>query len=311
MSTVLLKVIKLKPPLTLDIDGEKWWVNEKWEDEHGQQVYAGYTDKAPRSHRLFSTNEFHHLMVYGTSLLMDFEAIEKNFTKAMPVYWLNCTGILIELGFSVLEIEQALEQEALGVRELTDVKGFKDTPRHYRKMEIIREGVGVYVTDHRIWGGKTYENTERVTGTEVRLSAQYQGLKHGRLIKRLLSNRLPWFNNRFKWEAYEISHNAPDSVDIYLSTKMGSLYVPVWALLAGDTEAITKRMTVYYKGYRLSSSYSLNKNKGESFEDFEVRKMEEYKRDILPLKSKTTKRLFKLMKPRKEDHDEGQPETDS
>jgi len=71
--------------------------------------------------------------------------------------------------------------------------------------------------------------------------------------------------------------------------------VPLKALLEKDVKAIEQRNLGYWKSYRLTSSYDLNKNKGETLEEFKARKQKEYKKDISVLNTPTAKEFLKIL----------------
>ncbi len=99
-----------------------------------------------------------------------------------------------------------------------------------------------------------WEKRENATGLVLVVLDQYWSLKEPKLIRALIKQRLPWFDN-FKWDVYGTRAGGAASNDVYLkvSSQSGSphrsLYVPISALIAKDWAAIAKRHIDYHESF--------------------------------------------------------------
>lgn len=185
----------------------------------------------------------------------------QRFKVEAPIYlsdWFNGTEHLIKMGFTFEEIEQAIFESGTTLKDLTEEKAFEgNLPTYHKRMSIIAESKPAYFTRYATVKGHTYERRERVAGAwAIRVAAQYQSLKHEKVIRRLFENKFDWFD-KFSWSIYDCSR---DEYEIYMNVtgKEGklfadnsgkSLYVPVKALVEGDWTIIEERMTSYWKWY--------------------------------------------------------------
>jgi len=198
--------------------------------------------------------------------------------------------------FTKEETERAIKETGTTVDDLTDVEDLTCTP-YGDKKEQVEGWHWATVKDVKVIKGVAYEAWVRKQVQSWRLPARYQGLKHEKIIRRILKNRFIWFDT-FKWEIYELSN--AENYEIYMHTEYGTLYVPVKALLEGKPELIEERMKSYHKSYYNAAGYKLNHKEGESFEEYKKRRKEEYKKALRPLESKEYKYLCKLMEVDKE-----------
>lgn len=215
-----------------------------------------------------------------------------------PVYWLSCASKLLQLGFTLKELNQAIKRSGLNIDDLTSKEDFEGEC-HYNQKELIKDyHTSNYIRVYKdvIVEGQHIQMEGYKTGQvrTYRIIDRYQGLKHEKMIRALMEKRFKWFKS-FKWDIYSLDYQEPEHYEIYLKTSMGSLYVPLIALLKKDFTMILLRMNSYYKEYRTSSSYDLNKKDKESLEEFKERKLKEYENDIKPLKSFQAKRLKKYL----------------
>lgn len=208
--------------------------------------------------------------------------------------WLTCKDELIKLGITTDEIEQALKDVKYTVRDLTDEQEFTQEPTYYGIYELVKDWHTAQKKEHITLKGRCFESCDYVSysAQTYRIKGHYQGLKHGKLIHQILSNRLPWFKS-FKWEIFEMySERNPE---IYLKTKKGSVYVPIKALLEKDSKMIIERMKDYFLDYSRLGPYSLNHLEGESEDQYKQRREKEMIESLKPLQSATYKRLEKCL----------------
>ena len=196
--------------------------------------------------------------------------------------WLNCKEILLQY-FTEEEIELALHQINYSVDDLTDIENFENEPKFYKNYELFKQNVRFYKT---VYYGE-YSKNVSVVGNAYRIEAKYQGLKHGKLVHKLFSNRYEWFDNfsttelvnckqftgfirlkdipeEFKnltvnqllaIEKREVIkskwniYEVQPSPEMYLETEFGSLYVPYISLINKDFSIIENRMTTYVNWY--------------------------------------------------------------
>ena len=105
--------------------------------------------------------------------------------------WLTCKDTLLKLNFTEEEIEKALKDVEYNIDDLTDKKGFKTIPNYYKPNEVLKEN---YWFTTKKYDGEWVKEV-RVKGYEVRIKAQYQGLRHSKFLHQLLSNKYNWFNS--------------------------------------------------------------------------------------------------------------------
>lgn len=105
--------------------------------------------------------------------------------------WLTCKDELLKLEFTEEEIDKALEDIKYTIRDLTDVKEFQREPTFMKVYELVKSNVKFKIKQYQgEWEKEVY-----VTGSEYRIKAEYQGLKHGNLIFQLFNNRYAYFNS--------------------------------------------------------------------------------------------------------------------
>ena len=170
--------------------------------------------------------------------------------------WLTNYDILIELGFTVDELEYALFCAGLSIDHLTEEKAYEhDLPKWVGAMSVLSPSKPAYFKRYATVKGHQYERTERVNSAwSIRQRAQYQSLKHGKLMYSLLSNRFSWFKD-FKWTLYQLDR-VDDDIYMTVTPKKdnnhqtgSSLYVPIMALINSDWSLIDERVTKYFKSY--------------------------------------------------------------
>lgn len=114
------------------------------------------------------------------TLVQTFEAID----------FLTCKDDLLNIGFTIDEIKKAIEDSGNTKESLTDKKGFLNEPKYMKVYEVTKERHQFKVDEYR----GEYKKEVLKTGIECRISAQYQGLRHGGIIFHLLKNRFNWFD---------------------------------------------------------------------------------------------------------------------
>lgn len=124
--------------------------------------------------------------------------------------WFNGTEDLLKLGFTEKEIEKAIIESGNNVESLTDIQGFQSFPQYFKRAELVQEKFRYYKTNYINQFGKQYENREEVTGIGVRVPAEYQGLKHSKILFTLFSNKWGWFNSFTKQEECSIKKYLSD-----------------------------------------------------------------------------------------------------
>lgn len=105
--------------------------------------------------------------------------------------FLSCRKELNNLSFSDNEINNALKICGFNKDSLTDKKGYRIEPMYLSIYEVTKQNHQFKMKEYNgQWEKEVY-----VSGIEVRVIAQYQGLKHGDIIKTLLMNRFEWFDS--------------------------------------------------------------------------------------------------------------------
>lgn len=124
--------------------------------------------------------------------------------------WLTCKDVLLSLSFTEEEITKALEDVEYSINDLTDLKCFRGTP-WVKDYELVREKVQ-FTTEE--WNGE-WKKEIKVIGNEYRIKAQYQGIKHGKLIFQLFKNRYDWFDTFTK----DVVENIKPVIDRWTKVK--------------------------------------------------------------------------------------------
>jgi len=184
--------------------------------------------------------------------------------------WLTCIDELHALGFSDAEIDAALAKADLWLTDLTEQRIFP--LKHSSDLSftekssitpcvVIRRGKLMQTIRHPL--DSSYTKHDFAPGVELRVRSQYQGLKHGKLLHALLSNRFPWFGE-FRWALHEIRSGENAWNECYMATTppmreyagkefkhspTTSLYVPLGALIQCDKEAIIQRHRSYHEDF--------------------------------------------------------------
>lgn len=247
--------------------------------------------------------------------------METEAIKYQRIDYLTCRTQLNELGISDAEINKALDDLGMAKEDLCDTHAVKSCRECYHKIkEFVNSGVGTF-TAYK----DGYEKKYNANADFYLVPARYQGLRHGKIIHKILSNRYEWFElftvdknykesetgewfdsigrlstkdlpekylnmtvkqvialsekknivrKKSAWNLYEMYE--AKRYEIYLTTELGSLYVPLKALLDGDVDAIKNRQVNYAKTYTDSKE--------------KISKM------IAPLDSKEAAILFNFMK---------------
>lgn len=218
-------------------------------------------------------------------------------TKVKLSDWLTCKKELIDLGFKETEINKALRQLKFTLDDLTDKKDFETEPNYYNPRLLSEDFHTCYKKEHVTVKGKCFESCKYkpYQAQTWIIQATYQGLKHGNIIHKLLSNKFEWFN-KFKWDIYELRS---DDAEIYLKTKFGSLYVPIKSLMKKDPEIIKNRMLDYYGSYRNIRDKKINKCNhkiNEHPQNCPKCQQKFYEKEIKPLTSREAIKLFEFMR---------------
>lgn len=118
------------------------------------------------------------------------EQLEKELTA---IDYLTIRPQLNELGFTDDEIIRAIDQSGLNVNLLTDRKTFAESSHaeHFK----VKEYIGTSVHHYTLVNNEGYEKRMHCNGVAFRVPAHYQGLKHGRIIHKLLENKFEWFSS--------------------------------------------------------------------------------------------------------------------
>lgn len=128
--------------------------------------------------------------------------MDKSEEKKIPeiIDYLTCRNALNEIGFSDDEIRKALQDLEMSKKDLCDEKAFEHGKPYHRVYEYIRRGIGHF---------KKYQSEyikEYTANADIYLvPAQYQGLRHGKIIRQLLNNRYDWFDTFLKDKSYKES----------------------------------------------------------------------------------------------------------
>ena len=225
------------------------------------------------------------------------------------IEWFTPTENLIELGFSTEEIETAITESGISLNDLTEEKGFIDIPTWMRKYEVISDKYRyktkkyqgewekkVEVSGYKVRVPHTYQGLSHAkvlyclfsnrwewfnkftTTKEIDKKIWLSGLPASKLpdeykdtpIKKLSYSYIiaKEVETNSSWSLYEYRKD----YEMYLRTELGTLYVPLKALLDSDIKIVKERMVSYYKGYY----------------DY---KDAAYKKAIAPLQSKEFKQL--------------------
>jgi hypothetical protein len=184
--------------------------------------------------------------------------------------WLTCKKEMNAVGITDDEINEAMLDLKMDIDTITDKEGYEFEPRWKGIFEIVKENYHYDRYDYKIIGGVEYEGKIPTVGFLVRIPGKYQGLKHGKIVHRILEKRHKWFN-LFKWSIYEW-YGGGNFHEIYMDTENGSLYVPIEAILKNQYALVESRMQDYFKAYRNNDR-------------------EKVKKDIAPLESSEAKLL--------------------
>lgn len=128
----------------------------------------------------------------------------ETITKKIPTLleWFTGTKVLLNLGFTEEEIIKAITDSGNDMMSLTDSKGFKQIPQWVKTYQIMKESGHRYYYEEYDRSGQ-YKRTVTAIGMELRVIAQYQGLKHGGILFALFSNKWDWFKSFTKDETIE------------------------------------------------------------------------------------------------------------
>lgn len=101
------------------------------------------------------------------------------------------TEKLLELGFSREQIRAAIDKSGHDIESLTDKKGFENIPKYYKVHEVLNDH---YQFTKDVYMGE-YKKEVKVWGYLVRIPGQYQGLRHGDILRQLFTDKWPWFSD--------------------------------------------------------------------------------------------------------------------
>ena len=119
-----------------------------------------------------------------------------NKTKSIQLIdWLTCKDKLLH-HFTVKEVNKALKDCNITVSDLTDERGFENYPTYMQVFEEISDKYRF--TKEKYFHNTDYSKRIDVQGWKIRVKAQYQGLKHGKIIFQLLKNKYKWFDSFYK-----------------------------------------------------------------------------------------------------------------
>jgi len=177
--------------------------------------------------------------------------------------WLTCLDTLHELGFNDEEIDKALQIHSITLDMLTSVHRYQKL-KHGNELYIMQSNVKIpciliktgklYMQVHHLLDS-SYTKFDCVPGYEIREASHYQSNVHARLLKTLLTMRLPWLS-LLEWNIYGVPFKA-EEVEIYLKNPHKipgehSVYCQVVALLNYDKDAIITRNIDYFTRYYAS-----------------------------------------------------------
>jgi hypothetical protein len=183
-----------------------------------------------------------------------------NVDLGRPSYWLEPEEFWTKW-FTLDEIDAACELLGIKSSDLVEqYSSFNGHEPHHKKYVYLGRYQAMH-TRYTTFQGRSYENHEMEAAENYAVRDQYQGLKHGDILKVLLSWHFPWFD-KFQWDIYEVNYK-PEHYEIYMKvtgneddqsgyltqSKMGSLYIPFEALMNSDWKTIEKRMRSYWKSY--------------------------------------------------------------
>ena len=114
--------------------------------------------------------------------------------------YLKCRKELNELGITDKEINTALDQLGHTKQSLTDSQAFENGTPYGNVYEFEKRSVGRFKT----YKGE-YVKEYTANADFYLIPAQYQGLRHGDIIFKILCNRFNWFNNFMKDKSYKES----------------------------------------------------------------------------------------------------------
>jgi hypothetical protein len=122
--------------------------------------------------------------------------------------YLKCKKSLNNLGITDEEISRALNELGYNKENLCDTIALQENRQPYQKpFEFIRKGTSTF-KEYTEVKGKEYIRDYTAPANFYRVSAQYQGLKHGTIIHKILSNRYNWFDSFYKNKSYQESETA-------------------------------------------------------------------------------------------------------
>lgn len=115
--------------------------------------------------------------------------------------YLKCRKELNNLGIEDREINNALNSLNIEKRQLCDEIAVRDGQRcFYNPCEFTKRSVGHFKTYMGEYVKEFTENADHYL-----IPAQYQGLKHGEIIFKILCNKFNWFDSFIKDKSYKES----------------------------------------------------------------------------------------------------------
>jgi hypothetical protein len=107
--------------------------------------------------------------------------------------YLTCRVTLNVLGFTDDEIRKAIKDLDLPESSIVEEKSFKEEPKWIKTKEYVRKGIHYY----KEYKGQYYKDCSCM-GVVYKVTKQYQGLIHGKIIHKMLENKYEWFNSFYK-----------------------------------------------------------------------------------------------------------------
>lgn len=127
------------------------------------------------------------------------EIIEK---KPEIIDYLKCKKALNNIGITDKEITKAFEQLQISRNDLCEEYAIERPGR--KPVNSVHEFLKVGIGHFEKYQGE-YVKKYTATADIYLIPSQYQGLRHGKIIEKILNNRFKWFNTFLKDKCYQES----------------------------------------------------------------------------------------------------------
>lgn len=121
--------------------------------------------------------------------------------------YLKCRKSLNNLGITDEEINKVLDELGYNKENLCDTIALEKSEPYQKPFEFVKSGTSTF-KEYSVVKGKEYIREYTALAKFYRVPAQYQELKHGAIIYRILCNKYDWFDTFQKDKSYKESETA-------------------------------------------------------------------------------------------------------